>query len=284
MRRFAFPAGILASAVAITLVVFLVSGGSAPSGRLPDDLRDLEQRNWILIADGAGCGRNDPAFALPADLPDRLIVVAATARPVAGARRQLDPAPSPLADRLPPVEDADTCMRRVALIDRAGRPLATAVDAVAPLLPEWRRQQALSARPALHATLNATCGVLLLLGLAAIRTGRIRTHLALMVAAVATSAVFLVSYLDYHRHAGSMPFLGEGAARPVYFTILLTHTLLAAVVPPLVVCLLWFAARRRFDRHRALARWTFPAWIYVSVTGVLIWYLLYVAYAPPAIG
>ncbi|MDH3629229.1 MAG: DUF420 domain-containing protein [Acidobacteriota bacterium] len=140
--------------------------------------------------------------------------------------------------------------------------------------------ESLSHRPRLHAILNGTCACLLLLGLFFIRRRRIGAHLTTMLLATGTSVAFLVSYLDYHRHAGATPFQGDGWSRPVYFGILLSHTVLAALVPPLVACLIWFAARKQFDRHRKLARWTLPVWIYVSVTGVLIYYMLYIAFAP----
>ena len=96
-----------------------------------------------------------------------------------------------------------------------------------------------------------------------------------MIAAVVTSSVFLVSYLYYHAHVGSVHFAGQGWSRPVYFTILTSHTLLAAAVPPLVIITLSRALRARFDRHRAIAQWTYPIWLYVSVTGVLVYVMLY---------
>jgi len=100
-----------------------------------------------------------------------------------------------------------------------------------------------------------------------------------MALATGTTLVFLVSYLQYHAHAGSVAFTGTGWARPVYFGVLITHTVLASVVVPMALALLWWAARRRFDRHRALARWTLPVWLYVSVTGVVIYFMLYVWWA-----
>ena len=99
-----------------------------------------------------------------------------------------------------------------------------------------------------------------------------------MSAAFLTSTVFLISYLIYHFQVGSVPFPGHGWIRPVYFTLLLTHTVLAATVPPLAIVTLSRALREQFDRHRRIARWTLPIWLYVSVTGVLIYWLLYHAY------
>jgi putative membrane protein len=141
--------------------------------------------------------------------------------------------------------------------------------------------RSLERRPALHAALNATCGLLLLCGLFCIRRRRIGAHLGFMVSACLTTLLFLASYLYYHHHAGSTGFQGQGWARSLYFAILLTHTVLAAFLVPLVSTLLVHAIRRRFDRHRGLARWTFPIWLYVSVTGVLIYFMLYVWYAAP---
>ena len=134
----------------------------------------------------------------------------------------------------------------------------------------------LSARPRLHAILNGMCAGLLLVGFLFIRKRWIAAHVTMMMLATGTSILFLASYLDYHRQVGSMPFQGDGWIRPVYFSILLTHTILAALLPPLVAGLLWFAAQKHFDRHRQLARWTFPIWLYVSITGVLIYFMLYV--------
>ena len=96
-----------------------------------------------------------------------------------------------------------------------------------------------------------------------------------MLAATAVSAAFLTSYLIYHAQAGSTPFQGRGPIRALYFSILLTHTVLAAIVPILVGLCLWHAFRGRFDRHRRIARWTLPIWMYVSVTGVVIYGMLY---------
>jgi uncharacterized membrane protein YozB (DUF420 family) len=104
-------------------------------------------------------------------------------------------------------------------------------------------------------------------------------HRALMLSAVLTSSLFLVCYLYYHAHVGSVRFHGQGWSRPVYFTILVSHTILAAAVVPLVIITLIRAFRERFDRHRAIARWTYPVWLYVSVTGVVVYVMLYHLFA-----
>jgi uncharacterized membrane protein YozB (DUF420 family) len=129
--------------------------------------------------------------------------------------------------------------------------------------------------PIINATLNGTCAALLITGRVLIARGKIAAHRAVMLTAFATSSLFLVSYLYYHAHVGSVHFKGTGWSRPVYFTILISHTILAAVIVPLVLITLSRALRQRFDRHRALARWTFPLWLYVSVTGVVIYFMLY---------
>jgi uncharacterized membrane protein YozB (DUF420 family) len=129
--------------------------------------------------------------------------------------------------------------------------------------------------PAVNATLNATSGVLLLIGYLLIRARRIEQHRAVMVAAFTTSMLFLVSYVIYHAQVGSVPFTRQGWVRPLYFAILITHVTLAAVVLPLAVVTLSRGLKRRYPQHRRLARWTFPIWMYVSVTGVLVYVLLY---------
>src|SRR5579884_3556539 len=129
--------------------------------------------------------------------------------------------------------------------------------------------------PALNATLNATAAVLLTIGYVLIRSGRRDQHRRVMIAAFVTSALFLVSYLVYHAQVGDVRFTRQGLVRPVYFTILISHIALAALVPPLAVLTLWRALSSRFDRHRRIARWTLPIWLYVSVTGVLVYVLLY---------
>jgi uncharacterized membrane protein YozB (DUF420 family) len=129
--------------------------------------------------------------------------------------------------------------------------------------------------PALNAVLNATSAVLLFVGWRLIRRGRIQAHRRVMLAAVGSSTLFLASYLTYHAQVGSVRFQGQGAVRAVYFTILITHTILAAAIVPLVLVTLARALRARFDLHRRLARVTLPLWSYVSVTGVVIYWMLY---------
>lgn len=128
--------------------------------------------------------------------------------------------------------------------------------------------------PTLNAALNATSAVLLLLGWGLILRRKIDAHRRAMLSAFGCSIVFLVSYLVYHFQVGSVKFQGTGAVRTVYFAILLTHTVLAAAVPFLAVITLSRALARRFDRHKRIARWTLPIWLYVSVTGVVVFLML----------
>jgi len=127
----------------------------------------------------------------------------------------------------------------------------------------------------LNATLNGCAGVLLVCGFLAIRSGRRVLHERLMKSAFACSVLFLVSYLVYHAQVGSVPFRGTGTIRTVYLGILLTHTVLAALVPFLAVITLWRGVKGRFESHRRIARWTFPIWLYVSITGVVIYRMVY---------
>lgn len=129
--------------------------------------------------------------------------------------------------------------------------------------------------PAVNATLNATAAVLLLTGFVLIRNRQFRAHRNVMLAALVCSTLFLTSYLIYHSQVGSVHFPGTGAARTVYFTVLITHTLLAAAVPVLAGITVVRAFRGNFRRHRRLARWTLPIWLYVSVTGVVVYWMLY---------
>ncbi len=129
--------------------------------------------------------------------------------------------------------------------------------------------------PTVNAALNALATVLLVTGWLLIRSGQIKAHRAAMLAALACSVLFLTSYLVYHSQVGSVRFPGTGWPRTFYFTVLLTHTPLAAAVPFLALVTLWRALRERFDRHRAIARWTLPIWLYVSITGVVIYVMLY---------
>ena len=129
--------------------------------------------------------------------------------------------------------------------------------------------------PAVNATLNGIAAVLLLCGYALIRSGRRTEHRRIMIAAFVTSSLFLISYVVYHAQVGSVRFTRQGLVRPVYFTILATHVTLAALVLPLAIVTLSRGLSSRFDRHRRIARWTLPIWLYVSVTGVLVYVLLY---------
>ena len=129
--------------------------------------------------------------------------------------------------------------------------------------------------PAVNATLNASSGVLLVIGWFLIRSRRIAQHRACMIAAFVFSTLFLVCYVVYHAQVGSVPFTRQGFVRPLYFTILITHVTLAFTVPPLAIATLSRGLKARFTQHRAIARWTLPIWLYVSVTGVLVYVLLY---------
>jgi len=129
--------------------------------------------------------------------------------------------------------------------------------------------------PVINATLNGTSAVLLVTAHSMIQRGRMAAHRALMLTAVFTSSLFLASYLYYHWHVGSVRFQGHGWSRLLYFSILTSHTILAITILPLVVITLSRALRERFDQHRAIARWTYPLWLYVSVTGVVVYFMLY---------
>ncbi|HEX6201235.1 MAG TPA: DUF420 domain-containing protein [Thermoanaerobaculia bacterium] len=129
--------------------------------------------------------------------------------------------------------------------------------------------------PTVNASLNAIAAVLLVIGWTLIRRGRVRAHRAVMLSALACSVLFLASYLVYHYQVGSVRFQGTGAIRTFYLSVLLTHTVLAALVPFLAAITLFRALRRHFPRHRAIARWTLPIWLYVSVTGVVVYAMLY---------
>ena len=133
----------------------------------------------------------------------------------------------------------------------------------------------LSMWPLLNAVLNGASAALLSTGFVAIRRRRADVHRACMLTACAMSVLFLVSYLLYHYQVGSTAFTGQGAIRVVYFTVLISHTVLAMVIVPLVVITLYRAWREQWPRHRRLARWTLPLWLYVSVTGVVIYIMLY---------
>ena len=134
--------------------------------------------------------------------------------------------------------------------------------------------------PHLNATLNATSFVLLVAGLYFIKHKRIAAHRACMIAALVVSGIFLISYVVYHARYGSVRFTGQGFVRTLYFMILSTHVVLAVVIVPLVTITLRRALRADFVRHRRIARWTYPLWLYVSVTGVVVYLMLYRLYAP----
>ena len=129
--------------------------------------------------------------------------------------------------------------------------------------------------PTLNAILNSTSAVLLVAGYRFIRQRRIEAHRRTMVAAFAVSVLFLVSYLIYHAQVRSVPFPGTGAIRTLYLSILLTHAVLAAIVPVLAVLTLHRGWTAKYDSHRRIARWTLPIWLYVSVTGVIVYWMLY---------
>lgn len=129
--------------------------------------------------------------------------------------------------------------------------------------------------PAVNATLNAISGILLLIGYSRIKAGRRDQHKTWMIAAFISSSLFLISYLVYHAQVGSVPFTRQGFVRPLYFTVLITHVILAAAVVPMILLTLTRGLKGRFAQHRRIARWTFPIWMYVSVTGVLVYVLLY---------
>ena len=132
--------------------------------------------------------------------------------------------------------------------------------------------------PALNATLNGTSAILLTIGWVMITSRRIEAHRRCMISAFVTSSLFLVSYTIYHAHVGSKPFPGTGVMRTIYFSILIPHVVLAAVVLPLAIVTLRRGLRRDDRRHRRIAKWTLPIWLFVSVTGVLVYLMLYQMY------
>ena len=133
---------------------------------------------------------------------------------------------------------------------------------------------------ALNASLNGVSAILLAGGYAAIRSGKVAVHKRFMISAFAVSSTFLVSYLIYHYRVGHVAFQGQGWIRPVYFVLLATHTILAIVIVPMILVTLRRAWLERFDRHRVIARWTLPLWFYVSVTGVIVYLMVYQMYKP----
>ena len=133
---------------------------------------------------------------------------------------------------------------------------------------------------ALNATLNGTSAILLACGYAAIKNRKMKVHKAFMIAAFGVSTVFLISYVIYHIRVGHVVFQGQGWIRPLYFALLISHTILAIVIVPMILVTLRRAWLEKFDKHRKIARWTLPLWFYVSVTGVIVYILLYQVYAP----
>ena len=129
--------------------------------------------------------------------------------------------------------------------------------------------------PTLNAALNAASAILLTMGWRFIKAGRIQAHRRCMISAFTTSTAFLISYVIYHAHIGSKPYPGTGPLRIVYFSILIPHVTLAAVVLPMAIVTLTRGLRRDDDRHRRIARWTLPIWLFVSVTGVIVYVMLY---------
>jgi uncharacterized membrane protein YozB (DUF420 family) len=129
--------------------------------------------------------------------------------------------------------------------------------------------------PSVNAALNSLSAAFLILGFLFIKSKKIKGHKACMLSAFASSILFLISYLVYHYQVGSVPFKGQGAIRTLYFAILLTHTILAVAVVPLALITLTRALKQRFAAHRRIAHWTFPIWLYVSVTGVIVYWMLY---------
>jgi len=130
--------------------------------------------------------------------------------------------------------------------------------------------------PTVNASLNALATVLLIYGYSLIRQGKREQHKRVMLSAFAVSIVFLICYLVYHYNVGSVPYQGQGAIRTVYFVILISHVILAAIVPVLAILTLWRAFQERFDKHRKIAKITLPIWLYVSITGVIVYLMLYV--------
>lgn len=129
--------------------------------------------------------------------------------------------------------------------------------------------------PTVNACLNGFSALLLAAGFGFVKRRKLEAHRACMVGALVSSTLFLISYLTYHHFAGATRFQGQGVVRYVYFSILLTHTILAVVIVPMVLMTTWRAFRGQFERHKQIARWTWPIWMYVSVTGVLIYFFLY---------
>ena len=130
--------------------------------------------------------------------------------------------------------------------------------------------------PAVNASLNALATILLIYGYTLIRQGKREQHKRVMLSAFAVSVIFLICYLIYHYEVGSVPYQGQGTMRIIYFTILISHVILAAIVPVLAIMTLWRAFQERFDKHRKIAKITLPIWLYVSITGVVVYLMLYI--------
>jgi putative membrane protein len=129
--------------------------------------------------------------------------------------------------------------------------------------------------PTLNALLNASTAALLITGRIQIKRGRQQAHKRIMITAIVTSALFLTSYLIYHGQVGSVPYPHQGWTRPLYFAILIPHSILAAVMVPFIIAAVVFALRGRFEKHKRLVRWVWPVWIYVSLTGIVVYMMLY---------
>ena len=145
---------------------------------------------------------------------------------------------------------------------------------------EIQRAFDVSALPTLNAFLNGTSTVLLTAGYVFIRLKKVTAHKTCMVTAFGVSSLFLISYLIYHYYVGSAPFGGTGWIRPVYFTLLISHIVLAACIVPLALMTIYRAWTEQFEKHVRIARWTLPLWLYVSVTGVIVYWMLYHLYGP----
>ncbi len=248
----------------MTLVTFVLdSEGQWP----PRPAAARERQRWV-VAQGNDVDA-DPESALRAFAADHLRIDPAR---LAALRTRSPAAIAVTVDRL----GRPRRVREVVEAEAAtGRSLRAVVGDAFFLV-------ALDRRPALHALLNAATAALLLTGLVFIRRKLVRAHLTCMIAAVAVTVVFLVSYLVYHFNVGSIPFRGTGWSRPLYFGVLLSHAVLAAVIVPLAARMLWFAYRKEFERHKALGRFALPVWLYVSCTGVLVYCMLYLWFPAPS--
>ncbi|MFQ5656361.1 MAG: DUF420 domain-containing protein [Candidatus Methylomirabilales bacterium] len=147
--------------------------------------------------------------------------------------------------------------------------------------PDVRGEYGVSTLPAINALLNGTSALLLTIGYLYIRRRKVTAHKVCMVTAFGVSCLFLVSYLIHHSQVGSIPFSGQGWIRPIYFILLISHIILAALIIPLALTTVYRALSAQFDKHVRIARWTFPIWLYVSVTGVVVYVMLYQLYPPP---